>query len=85
MRPRLFAAGRADRGQFSPRSFKDIGRAISYLRNLGNIADRAWSNNISTLPASSATICGHGRGAVVKYACDRSNSIPARISSQMAL
>ena len=67
-----------------PSIIKDIGRAISYLRNLGNIAIVLVEQYLDFACELGDSFAVMDRGAV-KYACDRSNLDPSEISRQMAL
>ena len=67
-----------------PSIIKDIGRAISYLRNLGNIAIVLVEQYLDFACELGDSFAVMDRGAV-KYACDRANLDPAEISRQMAL
>jgi hypothetical protein len=58
MRPKLLLLDEPTEG-IQPSIIKDIGRAITYLRSLGRWRS-CWSSNISTSPASSATISRDG-------------------------
>jgi len=75
MRPKLLFA-REPTEAFSPRSFKDIA-ARSRIFAASAISPSCSSSNISTLPASSATILRHG-SRCREYAAIEVNSIPAR-------
>jgi urea transport system ATP-binding protein len=61
-----------------------IGRAISYLRNLGNIAIVLVEQYLDFACELGDSFAVMDRGAV-KFSCDRSNLDPAEISRQMAL
>ena len=83
MRPKLLLLDEPTEG-IQPSIIKDIGRAISYLRNLGNIAivlDEQYLDFACELGDSFAVM---DRGAV-KYACDRAGLDASEISRQMAL
>src|SRR5207249_3711172 len=67
-----------------PSIIKDIGRAISYLRNLGNIAIVLVEQYLDFACELGDNFAVMDRGAV-KYSCDRQNLDPAEISRQMAL
>ena len=67
-----------------PSIIKDIGRAISYLRSLGNIAIVLVEQYLDFACELGDNFAVMDRGAV-KYACDRSQLDPAEISRQMAL
>ena len=67
-----------------PSIIKDIGRAISYLRSLGNIAIVLVEQYLDFACELGDNFAVMDRGAV-KYACDRANLDPAEISRQMAL
>ena len=83
MRPKLLLLDEPTKG-IQPSIIKDIGRAISYLRSLGNIA-------IVLVVQYLDFACELGDSFAVmdrawwKYACDRSNLDPGEISRQMAL
>jgi urea transport system ATP-binding protein len=83
MRPRLLLLDEPTEG-IQPSIIKDIGRAISYLRNLGR-SRWCWSSNISTSPASWATISrSMDRGAIV-YSCTRDTMDEAALKRAMAI
>jgi urea transport system ATP-binding protein len=67
-----------------PSIIKDIGRAISYLRNLGHIAIVLVEQYLDFACELGDNFAVMDRGAV-KYACDRSQLDPGEISRQMAL
>jgi len=67
-----------------PSIIKDIGRAISYLRNLGSIAIVLVEQYLDFACELGDNFAVMDRGAV-KYACDRESLDPAEISRQMAL
>jgi urea transport system ATP-binding protein len=67
-----------------PSIIKDIGRAISYLRNLGNIAIVLVEQYLDFACELGDNFAVMDRGAV-KYTCDRSGLDPGEISRQMAL
>jgi len=67
-----------------PSIIKDIGRAISYLRSLGNIAIVLVEQYLDFACELGDNFAVMDRGAV-KFACDRSQLDPAEISRQMAL
>ena len=83
MRPRLLLLDEPTEG-IQPSIIKDIGRAISYLRNLGNIAIVLVEQYLDFACELGDSFAVMDRGAV-KYACDRQNLDPAEISRQMAL
>src|SRR5215813_1905626 len=83
MRPRLLLLDEPTEG-IQPSIIKDIGRAISYLRNLGNIAIVLVEQYLDFACELGDSFAVMDRGAV-KYACDRANLDPAEISRQMAL
>src|SRR3954470_24419465 len=83
MRPRLLLLDEPTEG-IQPSIIKDIGRAISYLRNLGNIAIVLVEQYLDFACELGDNFAVMDRGAV-KYACDRSNLDPGEISRQMAL
>jgi len=67
-----------------PSIIKDIGRAISYLRSLGNIAIVLVEQYLDFACELGDNFAVMDRGAV-KFACDRSNLDASEISRQMAL
>jgi len=67
-----------------PSIIKDIGRAITYLRSLGNMAIVLVEQYLDFACELGDNFAVMDRGAV-KYACDRANLDPAEISRQMAL
>ena len=83
MRPRLLLLDEPTEG-IQPSIIKDIGRAISYLRSLGNIAIVLVEQYLDFACELGDNFAVMDRGAV-KYACDRSAMDPAEISRQMAL
>lgn len=83
MRPRLLLLDEPTEG-IQPSIIKDIGRAISYLRNLGNIAIVLVEQYLDFACELGDSFAVMDRGAV-KYACDRASLDPAEISRQMAL
>src|SRR6201987_2588347 len=83
MRPKLLLLDEPTEG-IQPSIIKDIGRAISYLRNLGNIAIVLVEQYLDVPCELGYDIVVMDRGAV-KYSCDRKNLDPAEISRQMAL
>src|SRR5580692_3690644 len=83
MRPRLLLLDEPTEG-IQPSIIKDIGRAISYLRSLGNMAIVLVEQYLDFACELGDSFAVMDRGAV-KYACDRSNLDPAEISRQMAL
>ena len=83
MRPKLLLLDEPTEG-IQPSIIKDIGRAISYLRNLGNIAIVLVEQYLDFACELGDSFAVMDRGAV-KYACDRANLDPAEISRQMAL
>ena len=83
MRPKLLLLDEPTEG-IQPSIIKDIGRAISYLRNLGNIAIVLVEQYLDFACELGDNFAVMDRGAV-KYACDRSSLDPAEISRQMAL
>jgi len=82
-RPRLLLLDEPTEG-IQPSIIKDIGRAISYLRSLGNMAIVLVEQYLDFACELGDNFAVMDRGAV-KYACDRSNLDPAEISRQMAL
>ena len=83
MRPKLLLLDEPTEG-IQPSIIKDIGRAISYLRNLGNIAIVLVEQYLDFACELGDNFAVMDRGAV-KYTCDRSGLDPAEISRQMAL
>jgi urea transport system ATP-binding protein len=83
MRPKLLLLDEPTEG-IQPSIIKDIGRAISYLRSLGNIAIVLVEQYLDFACELGDSFAVMDRGAV-KYSCDRSNLDPAEISRQMAL
>src|SRR5580693_4431492 len=83
MRPKLLLLDEPTEG-IQPSIIKDIGRAILYLRSLGNIAIVLVEQYLDFACELGDSFAVMDRGAV-KYACDRSNLDPAEISRQMAL
>ena len=83
MRPKLLLLDEPTEG-IQPSIIKDIGRAISYLRSLGNIAIVLVEQYLDFACELGDYFAVMDRGAV-KYACDRTSLDPAEISRQMAL
>jgi len=83
MRPKLLLLDEPTEG-IQPSIIKDIGRAISYLRSLGNIAIVLVEQYLDFACELGDNFAVMDRGAV-KFACDRSTMDPAEISRQMAL
>ena len=83
MRPKLLLLDEPTEG-IQPSIIKDIGRAISYLRNLGNIAIVLVEQYLDFACELGDSFAVMDRGAV-KFTCDRSNLDPSEISRQMAL
>src|SRR6186713_213286 len=83
MRPKLLLLDEPTEG-IQPSIIKDIGRAISYLRSLGNIAIVLVEQYLDFACELGDNFAVMDRGAV-KYACDRAHLDPAEISRQMAL
>jgi urea transport system ATP-binding protein len=83
MRPKLLLLDEPTEG-IQPSIIKDIGRAITYLRSLGNMAIVLVEQYLDFACELGDNFAVMDRGAV-KYACDRSNLDPAEISRQMAL
>ena len=83
MRPKLLLLDEPTEG-IQPSIIKDIGRAISYLRSLGNIAIVLVEQYLDFACELGDNFAVMDRGAV-KFACDRSNLDPGEISRQMAL
>jgi urea transport system ATP-binding protein len=83
MRPKLLLLDEPTEG-IQPSIIKDIGRAITYLRSLGNIAIVLVEQYLDFACQLGDNFAVMDRGAV-KYACDRSHLDPGEISRQMAL
>ena len=83
MRPRLLLLDEPTEG-IQPSIIKDIGRAISYLRNLGTIAIVLVEQYLDFACELGDNFAVMDRGAV-KYTCDRASLDPSEISRQMAL
>jgi urea transport system ATP-binding protein len=83
MRPKLLLLDEPTEG-IQPSIIKDIGRAISYLRNLGNIAIVLVEQYLDFACELGDNFAVMDRGAV-KYTCDRASLDPGEISRQMAL
>ena len=83
MRPRVLLLDEPTEG-IQPSIIKDIGRAISYLRNLGNIAIVLVEQYLDFACQLGDYFAVMDRGAV-KYSCDRAGLDQAEISRQMAL
>jgi len=82
-RPTLLVLDEPTEG-IQPSIIKDIGRAISYLRNLGNIAIVLVEQYLDFACELGDSFAVMDRGAV-KFTCDRTNLDPGEISRQMAL
>ncbi|QLH72680.1 urea ABC transporter ATP-binding subunit UrtE [Rhodopseudomonas palustris] len=83
MRPKVLLLDEPTEG-IQPSIIKDIGRAISYLRNLGNIAIVLVEQYLDFACELGDNFAVMDRGAV-KYTCDRASLDQAEISRQMAL
>jgi urea transport system ATP-binding protein len=83
LRPKLLVLDEPTEG-IQPSIIKDIGRAISYLRSLGNIAIVLVEQYLDFACELGDQFAVMDRGAV-KYSCDRSHLDPAEISRAMAL
>ena len=83
MRPKLLLLDEPTEG-IQPSIIKDIGRAISYLRSLGNIAIVLVEQYLDFACELGDQFAVMDRGAVT-FTCDRSNLDPAAISRAMAL
>src|SRR3954449_12280008 len=83
MRPRLLLLDEPTEG-IQPSIIKDIGRAITYLRSLGNIAIVLVEQYLDFAQELGDHFAVMDRGAV-KYSCDRDTLDPAAISRAMAL
>ena len=82
-RPKVLVLDEPTEG-IQPSIIKDIGRAISYLRNLGNIAIVLVEQYLDFACELGDDFIVMDRGAV-KYRCDRAALDPAEIGRQMAL
>ena len=76
MRPKLLLLDEPTEG-IQPSIIKDIGRAISYLRSLGNIAIVLVEQYLDFACELGDNFAVMDRGAV-KYACDRASLDPGR-------
>ncbi|MGB3448060.1 MAG: urea ABC transporter ATP-binding subunit UrtE [Xanthobacteraceae bacterium] len=83
MRPKLLLLDEPTEG-IQPSIIKDIGRAIAYLRNLGNIAIILVEQYLDFACELGDDFVVMDRGTV-KYRCDRATLDPAEIGRQMAL
>ncbi|HEY0328761.1 MAG TPA: urea ABC transporter ATP-binding subunit UrtE [Rhodopseudomonas sp.] len=83
MRPKLLLLDEPTEG-IQPSIIKDIGRAIAYLRGLGNIAIVLVEQYLDFACELGDNFAVMDRGAV-KFSCDRASLDPAEISRQMAL
>ncbi|ABD89233.1 urea ABC transporter ATP-binding subunit UrtE [Rhodopseudomonas palustris] len=83
MRPKLLLLDEPTEG-IQPSIIKDIGRAISYLRGLGNIAIVLVEQYLDFACELGDNFAVMDRGAV-KFSCDRASLDPSEISRQMAL
>jgi urea transport system ATP-binding protein len=83
MRPKLLLLDEPTEG-IQPSIIKDIGRAIAYLRSLGNIAIVLVEQYLDFACELGDDFIVMDRGTV-KFACDRSALDPAEIGRQMAL
>ena len=83
MRPKLLLLDEPTEG-IQPSIIKDIGRAIAYLRNLGNIAIVLVEQYLDFACELGDTFAVMDRGAV-RYSCDRAGLDTSEISRQMAL
>ena len=83
MRPKLLVLDEPTEG-IQPSVIKDIGRAITFLRQRGDMAILLVEQYLDFACELGDSFAVMDRGAV-KYACDRSNLDPAEISRQMAL
>ena len=83
MRPKLLQLDDPTEG-IQPSIIKDIGRAISYLRNLGNIAIVLVEQYLDFACELGDSFAVMDRGAV-KNACERASLDPAEISRPIAL
>src|SRR4029078_8229852 len=83
MRPKLLLLDEPTEG-IQPSIIKDIGRAITYLRGIGDMAIVLVEQYLDFARELGDHFAVMERGAV-KYACDRRNLDPGEISRQMAL
>src|SRR3977135_1232488 len=83
MRPRLLLLDEPTEG-IQPSIIKDIGRAISYLRGLGEMAIVLVEQYLDFASELGDHFIVMERGSIV-HACERSNLYPGEISRQMAL
>ena len=83
MKPRLLLLDEPTEG-IQPSIIKDIARAISYLRNLGNIAIVLVEQYLDFACELGDHFAVMDRGAV-KFSCDRATLDQAEIGRQMAL
>ena len=83
MRPKVLLLDEPTEG-IQPSIIKDIGRAIAYLRGLGQMAIILVEQYLDFARELGDYFAVMDRGAV-KYACDRTTLDPAEISRQMAL
>lgn len=83
MRPKLLLLDEPTEG-IQPSIIKDIGRAISYLRSLGNIAIVLVEQYLDFACELGDHFTVMDRGAV-KFTCDRAGLDPAELSRAMAL
>jgi urea transport system ATP-binding protein len=83
MRPRLLLLDEPTEG-IQPSIIKDIGRAISYLRNLGQIAIVLVEQYLDFARALGDRFVVMDRGAIV-YACERENIDEGALRRAMAL
>ena len=83
LQPRVLLLDEPTEG-IQPSIIKDIGRAIAYLRNLGQVAIVLVEQYLDFARELGDYFAVMDRGAV-KYACDRTNLDASEISRQMAL
>ena len=83
MRPKVLLLDEPTEG-IQPSIIKDIGRAISYLRDLGSIAIVLVEQYLDFACELGDNFAVMDRGAV-KFSCDRSNLDPSEISRAMAI
>ncbi len=83
MRPKVLLLDEPTEG-IQPSIIKDIGRAITYLRSLGDIAIVLVEQYLDFACELGDTFAVMDRGAV-KFTCDRSSLDPGEISRAMAL
>jgi urea transport system ATP-binding protein len=83
MRPRLLLLDEPTEG-IQPSIIKDIGRAISYLRGMGNIAIVLVEQYLDFAQELGDHLVVMDRGAIV-YSCDRDNLDEGAVRRAMAI